>query len=416
MRVGVFTPGYLPESGGGYTFEQDLLQSLTEISRESSHEFVIFFENPKMHELQLPGNETLHAKVIIQSRLKSLLSRLLERITFQLGRKKKMAREVYYSLSDAIVQENIEFLWFLTPYHYLVDIPYIATIWDIQHRVQPWFPEVSAKIEWDGREKYLSQYIQRATYIITPNRVGRDEISFYYQISPERFLLLPHPAPKISVQETIQVDEVLEKYQLSRQGYLLYPAQFWPHKNHINLLRALKILRDNYKISIPLVLVGADKGNLNHVLASAKDMGIDGLLHVLGFVSKEDLISLYQGAFALTYLSLFGPENLPPLEAFICGCPVIVARVAGAEEQYGDAALLVDGTHPGEIAGEINALYTNPNLRERLIAKGCIRAEAFTAKEYVREVFTALDQFEAVRQNWGVEYNQNSDKVITSKK
>ena len=40
-------------------------------------------------------------------------------------------------------------------------------------------------------------------------------------------------------------------------------------------------------------------------------------------------------------MSLFGPENLPPLEAMALGCPVVAADVPGAREQLGDAALRV---------------------------------------------------------------------------
>jgi glycosyltransferase involved in cell wall biosynthesis len=43
----------------------------------------------------------------------------------------------------------------------------------------------------------------------------------------------------------------------------------------------------------------------------------------------------------LRYPSFFGAENLPPLEAFALGCPVIAADMPGAREQLGDAAILV---------------------------------------------------------------------------
>lgn len=415
MRVGIYLPGVSPEAGGGYTFEQDLLQAVFDISRESLHEFVVFIdEQSGMQKLPLPDHSNIRSKVITSSKSKPFPLRIVGRIRRQLGLKNKETIDASSSLKAAVVQENIEILWFLTPIHHSVDIPYIATIWDIQHRVQPWFPEVGAEVEWVGREKYYSEYIQRATYIITPNQAGREEISFYYQIPPERFILAPHPTPKISLHQPTQMEEILEKYHLVREGYLFYPAQLWPHKNHVNLLYALKILRDEYKISFPLILAGSDKGNRHRILSSAKEMEVDEQIHFLGFVPREDLIALYQGAFALTYLSLFGPENLPPLEAFVCGCPAIVARVAGAEEQFGDAVLLVEGTRPGAIAGAINSLYTIPELRERLIAKGRVRAVAFTATDYVNGVFAALNRFEAVRQTWGIEYDQNPNNFVES--
>ena len=115
----------------------------------------------------------------------------------------------------------------------------------------------------------------------------------------------------------------------------------------------------------------------------------------------EDLVALYRGAFALAYVTFFGPENLPPLEAFALGCPVIASDVSGAREQLGDAALFADPRNPAEIAATITTLHGNDSLRRTLVEQGRARAERWTAKEFVRGVFAALDEFEPVRRCWG---------------
>ena len=415
MRVGIYFHGYQPESGGGYTFKKDILTALIGLASQSHHHFTLFTDN--VSSLKLPINTSVNIETFLLKRESrfSYILRHLRRVAQKFGLV-RIALQLESPLQKAISQKKIQFIWFPTPEYSPIDIPYIATIWDIQHRVQPWFPEVGNETLWVGLDKYVSDYVQRATYVITPNQVGQNEIAFYFQIPPERFIMLPHPAPKISLHNPTQIDEILEKFHLVRQGYLFYPAQFWPHKNHINLLYALKILREENNFSIPLVLVGSDKGNLHHVLSTAEEMGISDLLHFLGFVPRDDLIGLYQGALALTFLSLFGPENLPPLEAFSCGCPVIVARVAGAEEQYEDSVLMVEGTIPSEIAAAIKSLYTNPKLRERLIKKGRIRSERFTANNYVNGVFAAINKFEDVRKTWGTKYDQNLNRFIKSEK
>ncbi len=120
----------------------------------------------------------------------------------------------------------------------------------------------------------------------------------------------------------------------------------------------------------------------------------------LGFVPLEDLVALYRGAFALTYMTFFGPENLPPLEAFALGCPVIASDVPGAREQLGNAALFVDPRDPSEIAAAVKTLSDNESMRRTLVEQGRARAEKWTAKEFVRGVFAALDEFEPVRRCW----------------
>jgi glycosyltransferase involved in cell wall biosynthesis len=121
---------------------------------------------------------------------------------------------------------------------------------------------------------------------------------------------------------------------------------------------------------------------------------------MLGFVSTEQLLSLYRHAVALTYVTFFGPENLPPLEAFAAGCPVVASDVAGAREQLGDAVLLVDPRRPEEIAAAVKSVYSDRALRAKLIERGRERAKRSTPATFVAEVIAWLDDFEGVRRNW----------------
>ena len=87
-------------------------------------------------------------------------------------------------------------------------------------------------------------------------------------------------------------------------------------------------------------------------------------------MSREDLVSLYQQALALVFPTFFGPENLPPLEAFALGCPVIASRIPGSEDQFADAALQVDPTEPEAWVEAIQNIRQDATLRASLIAKG----------------------------------------------
>jgi glycosyltransferase involved in cell wall biosynthesis len=139
---------------------------------------------------------------------------------------------------------------------------------------------------------------------------------------------------------------------------------------------------------------------MNHIKEMVEELDLSNQVHFLGFVPQCDMPDLYQNAFALSYTSFFGPDNLPPLEAMSFGCPVIAAAVSGAEEQLGDAALLVDPKQPEEIAGAIKSLYEDSSLRQRLIDNGLIRANQWTVNDYVQEIITAIDDIEAIRRTW----------------
>jgi glycosyltransferase involved in cell wall biosynthesis len=149
-----------------------------------------------------------------------------------------------------------------------------------------------------------------------------------------------------------------------------------------------------------LVLVGADHGNLHHVKATVQRLGLADRVHFPGFIPRDDLIELYRQAFALSYVTFFGPENLPPLEAFAVGCPVIASEVSGAREQLQDAALFVDPASPEQIADAVARLANEAGLREKLTDAGRTIANARTPQGFVTEALAFLDRFEAVRRCW----------------
>jgi glycosyltransferase involved in cell wall biosynthesis len=164
-------------------------------------------------------------------------------------------------------------------------------------------------------------------------------------------------------------------------------------------LHALRLLRDRGR-DLSLALTGSDKGNLGFVQETAERLGLAAHVRSLGFVTTEQLVSLYKHAAALAYVTFFGPENLPPLEAFAAGCPVVASDVAGAREQMGDAALLVDPRRPEEIAAAIEKVITDRALRAQLVERGFERARRSTPARFVADVIAWLDEFEPIRRCW----------------
>lgn len=180
--------------------------------------------------------------------------------------------------------------------------------------------------------------------------------------------------------------------------FLLYPAQYWPHKNHATLLRAMRALKE-LGDDFDLVCVGSDKGVLEHVRRLEREFGVGDRVHHLGFVSTDELVGLYRQAFALVYLSWFGPENLPPLEAFALGCPAVCSAVDGADEQLRDAALQVEPQDAAGVAEAVRSLRDD-GVRASLVDAGRQLAAERTPERYVSGVLDFFDEFEDVLRCW----------------
>jgi glycosyltransferase involved in cell wall biosynthesis len=386
--------GHDPAEGGKYAFGGSLFDALREAEAESRHEFVYYLAatsaEPPPGVLRIPYTRRERYRRAALYRFRDLLDR---------PRLYRGGLRTWFERS--VVEQGVDVVWFLSNYTEECDRPFVMTLFDVEHVRQPWFPEVSAEGEWERRHRYYTRYIPKATRLIVPNTAGRDQVVHHFKANPERVLCLPHPTPSFAREAAKR--ERQPRARVERLGlggrYLFYPAQFWAHKNHATLFDALAALADDGGEPFDVALVGSDKGQLEHVRRLARASGVGNRIHFLGFVDMNDLVALYQHAHALTYLSFFGPENLPPLEAFALGCPVVAADVPGAHEQLGDAALLVPPAEPARVAEAVRRLEDGA-LREQLIERGLRRADAFTAEGFVQGVLDFLDDFEQVRKCW----------------
>ncbi len=280
-----------------------------------------------------------------------------------------------------------------------MNLPFSVVIWDLQHRNSPWFPEVGLLHEWNKREE-ISTTLRRASFIYTGTEQGRLEIQSYYQVPPDRIKVLRFAAPMFAIEAAPRpiAPDFLRRFELPPE-YIFYPAQFWGHKNHVLVLEACKILRDTIGSRPVVVFTGSDKGNLDHVREYARRLGLEEQVKFLGFVDQTDMIDLYKAAFCLAFPTFFGPDNLPPLEAFALGCPVVASDVPGAREQLGEAAILFSPTDECALAEAILHLRDH-ETRERLIKAGHARVQANSWESYIRSLFDSLDEFESIRRAW----------------
>jgi glycosyltransferase involved in cell wall biosynthesis len=388
MRVAVVFYGLTPHGGGVFTFQRSLMETLRALQPQSRHEFLFYSAGT-------PAGDPAVIDIPV-TRPAAMRKRTVEVVravqdSFYMPR---VAARTWFERS--LDEHDVDLVWFAANYAEDCGRPFLFTLFDLGHLVHPYFPEVSADGEWERRHHHFSRHLPRAAGIIVPNAAGKEQLLRYFPVEEERVLCLPHPTPEFALRAGSDAGDAGRRERLGVRGrYLFYPAQFWAHKNHYNALRALAELGEGYDF----VLVGSDKGQAGHITKLVAELGLGDRVRTLGFVEVDDLIALYRGAHALLYPSFLGPENLPPLEAFALGCPVVASDVPGAREQLGDAALLVSPTDPAAMAAAVRRLEDGEE-RARRVAAGRRRAEELTADGYMRGVFSFLDQFEHIRRCW----------------
>jgi glycosyltransferase involved in cell wall biosynthesis len=277
-------------------------------------------------------------------------------------------------------------------------IPFAIVVWDLQHRISPWFPEVGNLQEWQRRERSYSEVLRRAAIIYTGTDEGRQQIVTYYQVLPEQVKVLRFGAPEFARDALTRNDALVPALGIEGD-YIFYPAQFWPHKNHVVILEACKIIRERTGWKLSVVFTGSDKGNVEYIRDCTMRLGLSDVTKFLGFVDRATLVELYRNAFCLVFPTFFGPDNLPPLEAFAIGCPVVASDVPGAREQLGDAALLFKPTEEQALAASILKLR-DPAVRARQITAGREAIRRNTWEAYACGLLVTLDEFARMRRTW----------------
>jgi glycosyltransferase involved in cell wall biosynthesis len=397
MRVGVVTRDPAASEGGGHTFISSLVEAIS--TATSSHTFLF-------HDTAPIQRDRPRRRLIRRAGDAIGAGRLVDAAARHVGRWERRFGDDEISPLERFVKESeIDIVWFLSPGGGPVSAPYIATVWDLQHRLQPYFPEVSTTgWDWDARERHYRSTLPQAARIVTGTETGKNQIVQFYGVNPENVAVVPLPVADAEPgADRGGAIDVRAKYGIARK-FVFYPAQFWPHKNHVNLLLAFDLLRRDRGLELDLVLTGSDKGNLDHVTETVALLGLTARVHIPGFVPKAELRAFYRHAMGLVYPSFFGPDNIPPLEAFALGCPVAAARVAGAEEQLGDAALLFDPADPADIARAISMLQERDELRAELIRRGRALVATRTARSYVAQICRVVDELAPFRRTWGRRY------------
>jgi glycosyltransferase involved in cell wall biosynthesis len=364
------------ELGGGFQQPLNDLLWLREWAAQSGNEIVVYSPYPKTLEiLKEFGIDGRLRKFGVSDYLFLFLKYCGP---FDLV---QIALELRSPFERALIRDGIDVVHFTSTSkrHLLLhQLPFIITIFDGCHRDAPEFPEVRTFGEFERREILFRLASTKAVAVIVNAPELIDDLCRRYAMERDRAICIPFsPSTYVSSSAPdIAADAaVLAKYRLE-PGYLFYPAQFWPHKNHITLLAALALLREQGIIE-RLVLCGSNRSGRDKIDVAIRTYGLSDQISIIGFVESAELAALYRGAAALVMPTYFGPTNLPPLEAWAVGTPVIYPEAFKA--QAGDAAILFDYDDPRSLADAIVSLRSE-GTRERLSAAGHQRLAQFAGE------------------------------------
>ena len=326
-----------------------------------------------------------------------------ERLIFKLRQNLRINRiltkfKILEPLDSNFEKDGIDLVYFTNPSSiclYLERLNYMLPIWDTCHRDHPEFPEVRNGFEFEAREDFLKKALPKATAVIAESEWGRDTLIRRYSLDEDRVYCVRMPA-SVNILETNTEENFCPFEHASipdNQSFVFYPAQFWPHKNHRLIIDALAHLKNMFDMNIYAVFCGSDCGNLDTTLKYAAKKKVSNLVKYLGYVPDNQMPLYYKNSLALVMPSYFGPTNMPPMEAFAIGTPVIVSDLPGFNEQIGNAGLQIKPTDFAGLDSMLKHLHENQTFRDQLIAKGKERFKSFSDEERIKTLDQIFEKF-----------------------
>lgn len=282
------------------------------------------------------------------------------------------------------------------------NFPFMTMNWDAGHKSTFIFPEFADGFEF--RENWYRVDMQKALAIIVESNSSKKEFAEFFAIPESKIEIVPlFPGGVVDlvVSEEIQ-QAALQKFSLKKFSYFFYPAQFWAHKNHYNLILAFKqLVQDKKHNDIKLVFTGSDKGNKDYILSTIKSLDLERKILIVGFVENEEIYTLYKNSVALVMPTFLGPTNMPVLEAQDLGTAVICSDLSGHRETCLTGALYASPTEPDQWCAAMVRLLQKDE-RDQLIgiANEVRSMSKFNIHEAVRSLEKILMKFILVRKTF----------------
>jgi len=246
-----------------------------------------------------------------------------------------------------------------TFYGWRFPIPAIAWLPDFQHRhlreqfgfLAYWRREIGFRVQVaSGRTLMLSsEDARKDCETFYPAARGKTAVVRFATPIPNEFIeAIPEKVP--------------QEYLLPPQ-FIYLPNQFWRHKNHLVVIEALGLLKQQ-GVDVVVAASGNPRdprhpGYLDQLQARIAALGLEENFRLLGMIPRRHVISLLRTCVALINPSFFEGWSSTVEEARALGVPMLLSDIAVHREQMGAAATYFDPHDAQDLATKLRNITSS---------------------------------------------------------
>jgi glycosyltransferase involved in cell wall biosynthesis len=373
MKIGILLISNDPTyRGGSNSYLHGLIQGLIKVDKVNDYYLMVYKKNKKYYKSYLSENFhliTYPDENFWLKRLKVLF--LLIFIVPPLRRFYLFFESLLYrKLIDSINSADLDIVYSPSASLFPLDIKkkLIISPHDIQFLH---YPQYFSLIDRWHRATKVPLSMNLATVIQISSTAMKKDIVKSLGIPSDKIVVISegvqdaffdfHSDQKLNTQ-------FLKKYNLE-PGYLFYPAQHWPHKNHTTILRAIVYLKEKYGFITKIVFTGKRQKRFQSLYRFVEDNNLTENVRFLEDIKYSELFYAYNNSEIVVIPVEYGP-SLPIREAMALGKSVIASKNGVNNEiNVNDNIILFSTNNYRELAQKIKLLLTNPRLKKKITSK-----------------------------------------------
>jgi glycosyltransferase involved in cell wall biosynthesis len=262
---------------------------------------------------------------------------------------------------------------------YKTNLPIIITMHDLQEYHYPQYFSFKERLHRRINNKIA---INDSDHIVCSFDHVRDDIIKYFNVNSINVSVCPPPFAEDWFLNKKEADwqQVNKKYNI-RKNYILYPAATWEHKNHKTLIEAVNYVRQS-NFDVELVCTGNKTNYYPTIVKIISKLNLVDVVHFLGIVPEEDLISLYKNSSLVVIPTLYEAGSGPLYEAMKYQVPVICSNVTSLPDTVSNDEFLFDPNDVKALAEKIKIGLKDENFRKKNIENSMLRIMYFKKINY----------------------------------
>lgn len=291
--------------------------------------------------------------------------------------------------------DGIELFW--GPAHRLPKFlpPAIPTVVTIHDLVWKFAAETMRPVSYFFERRLMPQSVGKADMVIADSQsTARDLVAEFPEVAGRVRVVHLGPSP-MPMPEGF---ESLRKLGIASR-YFLFVGTLEPRKNLERLLRAYASLPDVVRSRMGLVIAGGKGWGGLEVPALVERLGLGAQVVLLGYVTDQQLSTLYRHASFLAMPALYEGFGLPLVEAMSHGTPVLTSASSSMPEIAGDAGVLIDPLDEESIAAGLQRLIADDAVRGALALKATKQALKFSWSQAAQDALGVFREAMAARKS-----------------